>query len=886
MEQKVFFEENRSKFSVNRDSYLEVSLSNKERQLPHDNIDSDFSLYEQYNKERDNCRNYRLIFAMNPVCSNVLFNMKSEVVIGEGTSAITRVYTSGVPKSKYASGAINSTDTIDYQQAIMNTEYSSVDKGGFTYHCGYDIFNNHFLRNDGFVHVAAATGKSNTFNTIKDKIRSSGSVVKEMVGVKYNDTDETERHLYMINSIQSMKTAFSEKCEEKNGWYGFVNVGNIDISNTANSAQTSVNRLFQDKKPCEFIDLYPGRDLYSFVPKWNSFYKRTEKNWDYCITYPSSSDTETFNKVCGGKNQAVRCSVTSGNSVYGVQILRCSSYFKHNLKAGDFISVYYWEDNEEDKDGNNVRSFLKFSKKVRVLSVGDANGAHKDRIFSVKLADIEGVCDSLLTNGFFFKRLSNGVECNYYFRKFKKLSEHEKSDINKIAFGTNIYGDNVAQILFLDDVVTEGIMDNNGRPLSEVYLTVVKRNEGNKIWYGSEQQTIHTAVGAEHIEYSHCFGKVTDGVDFSGIETEPYDYNVHYLNNVDRTNTDTDWKRTLSAWGETLMMSATPKTLSEGKEITIDNDDFFGDVVEFDSTTYTETIIGDVCFRFNTAQRESSSKLFKNIYEDRIQYDDFDFSAFTVQRYYINDTATENRISGTTGTTSLIYGNIMPEGYYYKPHFKIQLRKESETVNAVNGKLVNYGTDISMDENGSGITSLDFDFPSNYGFIKGDYLAFYNTENYQTTWGEINSVSGNHMRVYFSTKYDKIGKDAVEEFTPGSKKRKYWAFWAETSVPTYAKFSMDYMKFVWRSLVPMSELTSDEDLYDMTFSNGRLYIEKNLNLFLRRQDPEGKYGLSKPIWKETKTVRNPMEDMSMAAHEPLDLSETLEPSLSIFDTCY
>ena len=33
-------------------------------------------------------------------------------------------------------------------------------------------------------------------------------------------------------------------------------------------------------------------------------------------------------------------------------------------------------------------------------------------------------------------------------------------------------------------------------------------------------------------------------------------------------------------------------------------------------------------------------------------------------------------------------------------------------------------------------------------------------------------------------------------------------------------------------------------------SNGRLYIEKNINFFLRRQDPFGNYGLSKPLFKK------------------------------------
>ena len=35
--------------------------------------------------------------------------------------------------------------------------------------------------------------------------------------------------------------------------------------------------------------------------------------------------------------------------------------------------------------------------------------------------------------------------------------------------------------------------------------------------------------GNEKVEFSHCFGKLTSGIDFCGIDDEPFDYNIHYL---------------------------------------------------------------------------------------------------------------------------------------------------------------------------------------------------------------------------------------------------------------------------------------------------------------------------------------------------------------------
>ena len=155
MERKIFLEENRSKFANNVESNINVDLSTKIRMLPNDNIDEDFSLYEQYNKERDECTKYRLIFAINPICSNVLFNMKSEIVANEGSDDCKVLWDDGgtgtsskdaFKRSEMCKNAVNTTENITYRQAIMDTEYSHLENGKLVYHCGVDIFNNHMLR--------------------------------------------------------------------------------------------------------------------------------------------------------------------------------------------------------------------------------------------------------------------------------------------------------------------------------------------------------------------------------------------------------------------------------------------------------------------------------------------------------------------------------------------------------------------------------------------------------------------------------------------------------------------------------------------------------------------------------------------------------------------
>ena len=48
----------------------------------------------------------------------------------------------------------------------------------------------------------------------------------------------------------------------------------------------------------------------------------------------------------------------------------------------------------------------------------------------------------------------------------------------KLAFAKNIYSDNLSQVVFTDDIKIKLLKDNLGRPLSDIYLTVLKNNAG------------------------------------------------------------------------------------------------------------------------------------------------------------------------------------------------------------------------------------------------------------------------------------------------------------------------------------------------------------------------------------------------------------------------
>lgn len=1012
---EILLNKNKSVSSMNVENVISIGLEGKSKLLPNENVVDEFSRYEQYLKERDDSNKFRIILNINDVCSNVLFNGVSEVLVKEGSDECDCLNFSlnGWNKDEYAVSAINSTQQITYEHAIRDTEYSNEANGNFEYHCGLDIFNNHMLRNKTFIHVNKVSENDETpdkydhYHTISDYLRGAdGKIVEEDIQVSYkpnndNTYTKTKRHLYNTDSLYTIKEAFSYNAIEKDGWWGFINPGMINVQ-TSENKDIAVNEMLSNKKPCEFIDLYPDRSLFSFIPKQNKHRMRAERNWDYCLTYPSSKDVDLLNKICGNDNGAIRVRFKIVTDSNGVRLLQCSSYFKHNLNPNSYVNFYYYknisgytecdninenmippisditvetedeieetqhdseempdqtddvqeqtivrdgevenDDENEDDEENALLKLFKLNSKISVYSVGDLNGENTDRVFSVKYDDIKSVEYFFKCHGCFYKKVSNGVECSYYVRKFKKILNDDgkeiASDITKTAYSTNIYGDKIAQIVFTDTVDVSRLQDENGRELTDIFLTIVKRNKGNKLWYANR------SFGSDEVEYSHCFGKVTSGIDFSGIDIneEPFDYNVHYLHNlnIDDTEmaiierTDRQARNTLSAWGETVL-TGVPKVVEDN--ITIDEDEFYGDVVEFDNFNYRTTVIGDICHRFNTVQRENFIREFRDIFTDVITHDDyetsnFDHTIFTVDTYYVNDAISPlNSKNDLLNIDNVVYGNIFPEGYFYKPHLDLKLRQEGDLMQS-DCKYINYdkfeitGQNVVqtyIESNDEAVvvykkykydmeetipsetvlrdvtvgTELTIDgyflkivVPVDYGFVNDDFVAAYDKVSKEICWGTIKSFVDNVMVLYFDrTCFNGLNISSNPSyFAPNNANRRFFLFWSKNAIPFYAKFCPEINEFTWRKVLKPSEIGNDNQMYDLPYSNGCHYLHKNLNFYLKRQDPMGDYGLSSPLYKEYQmSMPNPMTGFVIKGNTKIDFSKLFGNWNNDFNICY
>lgn len=873
---KVFLERNRSVNSVDRPMHLGVDLSSNARLLPYNSTNDILNLNDLYNTERDNCDKYRVILTVNPICSNVLFNTRTEVVRYEGSSACTLIAGNEIGDSGQAMNNM----PLNWKQAIRDTEYSHPsiydNNTPYVYHCGYDIFNNHILRAKDFIYVSTTSGKTNsTFNTIRDFVRDSNGV-DVMETVSYSDIapEKKKVHIHEYDTTRTMYNSFLDNIVEKDGWYGFTNKSMIDIPNDGRKSDITVNKVMNNNKACEMIDLYPDRSLYSFIPKMNRYRHRIEKNWDYCLTYPFAKDYDKVNEVCNVPEGC--CELSGGSSIRiskieqaftqnGNLILRLTPMFKHNVNVGDIISLYYLTVSGKYERAN---------RNVMVSSIGK-NNEDKNVCFSIRFSDLPhgfSFSDNVLyynsekVENLYYKKVVANNECQYYFRKFKKITNSDGEDlvsaVNKLAYGENIYGDRIAEVVFTDTVDVEGLTDHNGRPLSEIFFTVIKRNKGHEKWYDEGNTT------DDEIEFSHCFGKVTSGLDL-GVDCT--DYNVRKLHNVDFNKLRANGYQ---GNGQVYTyLERQPKAIQD--DITIDNEELwenglYGDIVEFNPIECTETVLEVVMHRFNTAQRETSNIAFGDVLYDSLESDDHDNEGFVVVEKILNK---------LNNTEVLFNGNINPEGYFYNPFTRIKLRDENDVTTTVIGTNVNYKTDGIIPIVDIGLKDIEGNTLNIYGvklstfikneFIKGDIVGFYNILTKQNKW----------LTVYNCDEYETIfiSDEDNTELIEQLRNKQINIIKTSDGVPAYATYLPNNRSYVWRSVYRPSELGNDSDIANRPFANGCYYIHQNINFFLRRQDPRGAFGLLENRTAQNKN--NPLNGYKIWGWDPVDLSEYIYADL-------
>lgn len=847
--------------AVAKDTHVGIKLQSAQSVLMQESVVDDINEYEQYLKEKDSSTKYRLSFTVSPICSNVLFNAVTEIVYHEGSDDCVYVGKDGVDLralggvAEYMKRKNRDASKVSRMDMIRDTAFSHPAIGPFVYHCGCDIFNNHYLRRREFEIVgsmSAANGakENQYFNEIGDYRRDrNGNFVKEhpmYIPKEYKNSYDSlaaktvNAHTYQTDTVMSYSQAVKEKLwSDENGWFGFKNPMLLPIMNYNSE---TINKCMNSNRPCEQYDMYPDRSLFLFTPKYNVYKKRLEYNWDACLTYPFASDSK-HPCIYGGNEESngLKCRCLSnlsaiGNNTDGEALIYFHTTLRNNLSEGDAITFVF-------TDGENV---MTSTEDILVYSIGDENGSDTERSFSVRLADVL-VYRGQLAGNIRLRRKVNGYDCRYYVRMFRQVpsfrgtsvlqsdgfSEDELKkyghplnlSINRLPFANTVYGDDVAQILINEPVDVAGLKDNLGRNVSELYLTVVKRNRGYKEWY--DDGVRHDTKGAR-VEYSHCFGEVTDGLDMAPVDKSE-DYNVHTLHNID---IDSQYVRGTMLDG--VIPTNRIRTMSDGV-VAVDDDKpmedvFMGDVVEFSPMTVNETVIEYVYHRFNTAQREyTKDNEFHDITFDNIISDDYDMNG----NGFVLSGQTYNTVWNESLDRYVDYPvNLFPEGYYYNPHYLIRLKDFSSEVKQGEHRRF-YLDDVKYDE---ATGTLSGTTTSNaYLETGGDVYAYLPYGTGGRHMMEVLSASGRTIQsvvLRFADGFKLTAIDGLKFYKPNTER------------PSYA-YDLDdgSGRYLWREPLTTGQIMKGSDLYGRTFANGATYIHRNIMFYLKRQDPDGEYGM-------------------------------------------
>jgi hypothetical protein len=446
--------------------------------------------------------------------------------------------------------------------------------------------------------------------------------------------------------------------KEKDGWFG---VFDPDITKSG---------------LCNYIDMEPKRERFSFIPDTNPFgnLMTPVKNWELTITYPASIDSG-HTMINGGIliTNRVPANVSTRNmTAIGVSC-------KHNLNVGDVVRIV----GTTGYDGDHV-----------VVRTGLDNGDLKEFYFV-----IDRPSTGVLSANSRIKKVVNNIECQYYFRKFRKIKtkiapviENDDYEAYRVGFSENFFNDSIIQFIFNEDIDVTDLVDNLGRPLSEIYLTIIK----------TDSNGLFTNVS-------------------SGIET-PYDSRLINSNTIPYLRGIPSINRIHNG---TSGIFPTHNTLETNVSInnSTNNNEFYGDLVEYDVNTLNETVLATVVHSFNTVNRETPNTL---SYVSKLGKPD-----------------------GTLPETKTITLGPRYEGYYYEPHHIIKIRDFSsyiEVGDQFTDGIPSYAVDLGDSRivwrdlldigfNESDVKPLDYPFLNNSHYMYNNYCFSVRRQDPFGIWG-------------------------------------------------------------------------------------------------------------------------------------------------------
>lgn len=392
------------------------------------------------------------------------------------------------------------------------------------------------------------------------------------------------------NNIKT-KTILSAGIFEKDGWVGYYNDEPDEDALQFNDNKSAL---------CDFFPFDPGYDRLRMLDSDG------KQNYLLKITYPfEKKDIQIVKNNLGiTLKDGIPIIEQFEIEINGRMYVGFRTAMNHGLNQGDKIQL----NNFIDLTANNTLNLG--NKFYRVFKLGNQTNNKKLRTFII---DVDPLEIGFNIGSSTVKRVVKDKPSEYYVRRFKSLTIDDKDyDLYPAAYGVTYFNDDVVAFNFKTDVNVKNLVDNLGRPLSELYLTIIKNDNDsdptsvNSQYWLEQQQNLSSTIN------TRFWTPISGGYDLEN------DVNINY--NI-RSYKDPNYVGSLYY------------------ENIDESDEFFdGDIVEYNENELLERRLEVVYHRINTIYREFLNSIDSNKENKNEGYIYTPFNLIQIREYsnYIN----------------------------------------------------------------------------------------------------------------------------------------------------------------------------------------------------------------------------------------------------------
>ena len=257
-----------------------------------------------------------------------------------------------------------------------------------------------------------------------------------------------------------------------------------------------------------------------------------------------------------------------------------------------------------------------------------------------------------------------------------------------------------------------------------------------------------------------------------------------------------------------------------------DQDKFYGDLCEYSKATCDERVIQPIMHRFNTQQRELSGTdlkmkaSFSSVkYHDILRDDTTPNYNFTVTEGVFDNSVTSKR-----------------SGCVYISNYEIPIRTFSETLSVFKPQSYLIDT-MEIDKNKTYTATTNV---SNY-LNHDTLLNLYDKSSGKSYRCDIVNILAHNTLSFnlYDANNSLVSLDTKNAYN-------YILYKRPVGVPSYANLIGDGIgEYRWRNVIQNGFETTDGIIEEYPFTNNCLYVNKQINIFVRRQDPFGELGITK-----------------------------------------